>query len=198
MGKNDDVENIAGRERHHFLMQQMRERSSWQIHLERLKKELEVQENKWDHRDDERAEIERKRAEIRRLEEEAEREKSLERRQKISIVREEYHGEEVKMVQKKKKSRANNRIKAAELQFAPQFSEEEEKIRAVPASERHNQSSHKKAGINSQRITVDMSAGKASKSNQSDEDIKGVLSQHNDHNPQGESVVGDEEEELKE
>ena len=48
--------------------------------------------------EEEKAEIEKKRAEIRRLEEEAERERSLERRQKISIVREEYHGEEVKMV----------------------------------------------------------------------------------------------------
>ena len=89
MGQNDDVDNIAGRERHHFLMQQMREKSSWQLHLERLKKELEVQEDKWDHREEEKAEIEKKRAEIKRLEEEAERERSLERRKKISIIREE-------------------------------------------------------------------------------------------------------------
>ena len=68
----------------------MREKSSWQLHLERLKKELEVQEDKWDHREEEKAEIEKKRAEIKRLEEEAERERSRERRQKISIVREEY------------------------------------------------------------------------------------------------------------
>ena len=86
----------------------MKETSSWQLHLERLKKELEVQEDKWDHREEEKAEIEKKRAEIRRLEEEAERERSLERRRKISIVREE---NEAKMVQKKKKSR----VKASEL-----------------------------------------------------------------------------------
>ena len=67
----------------------MREKSSWQLHLERLKKELEVQEDKWDHREEEKAEIEKKRAEIKRLEEEAERERSLERRKKISIIREE-------------------------------------------------------------------------------------------------------------
>ena len=67
----------------------MREKSSWQLHLERLKKELEVQEDKWDHREEEKAEIEKKRAEIQRLEEEAERERSLERRKKISIIREE-------------------------------------------------------------------------------------------------------------
>ena len=42
----------------------MREASSWQLHLERLKKELAVQEDKWDHREEEKAEIERKRAEI--------------------------------------------------------------------------------------------------------------------------------------
>ena len=40
--KNADVDNIRGRERHHFLMQQMKETSAWQLHLQRLKKELEV------------------------------------------------------------------------------------------------------------------------------------------------------------
>ena len=50
----------------------MKELPSWQIHLKKLKAELEVQEDKWDHREEERLEIERKKEEIRKLEEEME------------------------------------------------------------------------------------------------------------------------------
>ena len=41
-GKNEDVENIRGRELHHFLIQQMKELPAWQVHLNKLKEELVV------------------------------------------------------------------------------------------------------------------------------------------------------------
>ena len=64
----------------------MKDTPAWQIHLANMKKELTVQEDKWDHREEEMLEIERKRAEIKRLEDEAERERSLERKRKTTIV----------------------------------------------------------------------------------------------------------------
>ena len=102
-GKNEDVENIIGRERHHFLIQQMKESSSWQIHLAKLKEELGQQENKWDKRDEEKAEIERKREEIRLLEEEYDRERSKERREKMVIVREDLRVKAMKEESKRRK-----------------------------------------------------------------------------------------------
>ena len=47
-----------------------------------------MQEDRWEHREEERAEMERKREEIRRLEEQHERERSHERRQKTTVIRE--------------------------------------------------------------------------------------------------------------
>lgn len=61
-----------------------------------MKKELQVQEEKWEHREEERLEIEKKKAEIARLEEEAERERSIERRNKTVIV----HQDEIDRQQK--------------------------------------------------------------------------------------------------
>ena len=66
----------------------MRETPAWQIHLAKLKEELQVQEDRWEHRDEEQAEIERKREEIRRLEEQYERERSQERKKKTIVIRE--------------------------------------------------------------------------------------------------------------
>ena len=50
--------------------------------------ELKEQEDRWDHREEMKEEIERKKAEILIYEEKAERERSQERRNKIEIVRE--------------------------------------------------------------------------------------------------------------
>lgn len=64
-----------------------------------MKDELAVQEDKWEHREEEKAEIERKREEIRILEEEYERERSLSRRRNMEIVHEDLmdqHPEEEK------------------------------------------------------------------------------------------------------
>ena len=66
----------------------MRETPAWQIHLAKLKAELQVQEDRWEHREEEQAEIERKREEIRRLEEQYERERSQERKKKTTVIRE--------------------------------------------------------------------------------------------------------------
>ena len=66
----------------------MKESTAWQIHLAKLKEELTQQEGKWDNRDEEKAEIERKREEIRKLEEDADRDRSRERLQKTVVVRE--------------------------------------------------------------------------------------------------------------
>mmetsp|Transcript_26812 Transcript_26812/g.31516 ORF Transcript_26812/g.31516 Transcript_26812/m.31516 type:complete len:121 (-) Transcript_26812:576-938(-) len=66
----------------------MKELPSWQIHLNKLKQELGVQEDKWDHREEEQQEMERKREEIRKLEEEMERVKAENRRAKIEIIHE--------------------------------------------------------------------------------------------------------------
>ena len=46
-----------------------------------------MQEDKWDHREDERLEIEKKKEEIRLLEEKIERDRSLERRKRTVVVR---------------------------------------------------------------------------------------------------------------
>ena len=54
----------------------MREMPSYQKHLEKLKEELKEQENRWDHRDEMKEEIEMKKAEIQSYEENAERERS--------------------------------------------------------------------------------------------------------------------------
>ena len=54
----------------------MKETPAWQLHLARLKEELSVQEDRWDHREEEKDEIERKREEIKKLEEQYEREMS--------------------------------------------------------------------------------------------------------------------------
>ena len=43
-GKNAEVSNIRGRERHQFLIAQMRELPAWQMHLKKMKEELEHQE----------------------------------------------------------------------------------------------------------------------------------------------------------
>ncbi len=99
IGKNVAVENVSGRELHHFLIKQMKDTSAWQLHLKQLKDELAVQEDKWEHREEEKAEIERKREEIRLLEEEYERERSLSRRRNMEIVHEDQmdqHPEEEK------------------------------------------------------------------------------------------------------
>ena len=88
IGKNPDVDNIRGRELHHHLIAQMKELPAWQLHLQKLKEELVVQEDKWDHREEERLEIERKKEEIRKLEEEMEKIKDQKRREKTEIVRE--------------------------------------------------------------------------------------------------------------
>ena len=69
-------------------MAQMREMTSWQKHLANLKLELTKQEDKWEHREEEKEEIEKKRAEIQQIEEQMERERSEERRLNIEIVRE--------------------------------------------------------------------------------------------------------------
>ena len=111
-GKNQDVDNIIGRERHHFLIQQMKESSSWQIHLAKLKEELGQQEGKWDNRDEEKAEIERKREEIRMLEEEYDRERSKERREKMVIVREDLRIKAMKEESKRRKQAIQEQAKA--------------------------------------------------------------------------------------
>lgn len=88
MSVNADVDNISGRERHHKLIQQMKEMPAWQMHLNKLKEELVVQEDKWDHRDEERIELEKKRDEIIELEAEMERVRAQHRRDKIEIIHE--------------------------------------------------------------------------------------------------------------
>lgn len=62
---NEKVDNIAGREQYHFLIKQMKDTPAWQIHLAKLKEELSKQETRWEHKDEELAEIERQREEIR-------------------------------------------------------------------------------------------------------------------------------------
>ena len=93
-GKNEDVENIRGRELHHFLIQQMKELPAWQVHLNKLKEELVVQEDKWEHREEEKLELEKKRAEVEALEAEIERAKAQHRRESIEIVHEDKLNEE--------------------------------------------------------------------------------------------------------
>ena len=77
------------------MIAQMKDSSNWQKHLEMLKKELKVQEERWDHREEERIEIERRREEIRELEEAVERERSIERRRKLQIVHEDQMASQV-------------------------------------------------------------------------------------------------------
>jgi len=66
----------------------MKEMPAWQMHLNKLKEELVVQEDKWDHRDEERIELEKKRDEIIELEAEMERVRAQHRRDKIEIIHE--------------------------------------------------------------------------------------------------------------
>lgn len=64
--KNEKVDNI---ERNgHLIIAEMRGTPAWQLHLAKLKKELKLQEIKWDHRDEEAKELERLREEIKAME----------------------------------------------------------------------------------------------------------------------------------
>lgn len=87
----------------------MKDTPAWILHLRKLKEELAVQEDKWDHREEERASIERKREEIRMLEEEHEREQSLERRRKVQIIHEDQMIKEAAaQLEEEKKSMVDN------------------------------------------------------------------------------------------
>lgn len=87
----------------------MKDTPAWILHLRKLKEELAVQEDKWDHREEERASIERKREEIRLLEEEHEREQSLERRRKVQIIHEDQMIKEAAaQLEEEKKSMVDN------------------------------------------------------------------------------------------
>ena len=49
--KNEDVSNIAGRERYHFLIAQLKEESSYQKHVKQLSQELQRQKENWENRE---------------------------------------------------------------------------------------------------------------------------------------------------
>ena len=172
----------------------MKESSSWQIHLAKLKEELGQQEGKWDNRDEEKAEIEKKREEIRMLEEEYDRERSKERREKMVIVREDLRIKAMKEESKKRKQALQEQASAInKVEAQP----EAYSVNIVNVADQTNQDQSRgntvqreqSADENAQQLQ--MQADMEQLSVWSEDQLATALSQHDAQNPQG------EEEEIK-